>query len=156
MKALKGQGLDPLGHGERRHLAQPCGAGQLDLGIHKAVIGFVEARRHFKLDLWDDFAVDAGYGCVVFLDDVQDDAVIGRILVVVVTLPVAGAHVDLDVAHPQVTVNLDLGVEEVGPRVGIEQAGVDDADAAAIVGHHVLAEPQLVLPDVLQQSFHVF
>ena len=61
---------------------------------------------------------------------------------------------DLDVAHPQAAVDLDLGIEEVGTRVGVQQTGVDDAHLAAIVGHHVLAEPQLVLPYVLQQSFH--
>ena len=86
----------------------------------------------------------------------QDDAVIGRVLVVVVPFPVAGAHVDLDVAHPQAPVDLDLGVEEVRTGIGVQQAGVNDAHTAAIVGHHVLAEPQLVLPYVLQQSLHFF
>ena len=73
-----------------------------------------------------------------------------------VTFPVTGAHMDFDVAHPQVLVNLDLGVEKVGPRVGVEQPWVNDAHLAAVVGHHVLAEPQPMLPDVLQQSFHVW
>ena len=58
----------------------------------------------------DDFAVDAGNRGIVLLDDVQDDAVVGRVLIMMVTLPVGGAHVDFDVAHPQVVVNLHLGV----------------------------------------------
>ena len=99
-------------------------------------------------------AIDAGDGSIVLLDDVQDDAVVGRVLIMVVAFPIAGAHVDFDVAHPQVTVNLYFGVKEVGTRVGIEQAWVDDAHLTPVVGHHVLAQPQFVLPDVLQEPFH--
>ena len=134
---------------------KPCGTGQLNLSIDQAVIGLVEPWRNLELDLWDEFPIDAIDGRVVFFHDVQDDAVIGRVLVVVVPFPVAGPHVDLDVAYPGVAINLDLGVKEVWSRVGIEQTRVEDTHTAAIVGHHVLAEPQLVLPYVLQQSLHL-
>ena len=104
----------------------------------------------------DEFAIDAMDRRIIFFNDVQDNAVIGSILVMMVALPVAGAHVDFDVAHPGVSVNLHLGIEEIRARIGVQQARVKDAHTAAVIGHDVLTEPQLVLPDVLQQSFHLF
>ena len=154
MQAFHRQGLDPLGDRERRHLSQACGTGQFHLGVHQPVIALVEAWRHLQDHLGNALAVDAGDGSIVLLDDVQDDAVIGGVLIMVVAFPVAGAHVYLDVAHPQVAVNFYLGIKEVGTRVGVEQARVDDAHLAPVVGHHVLTQPQLVLPDVLQEPFH--
>ena len=62
--------------------------------------------------------------------------------------------VQLHVAGPQVPVDLDLGVEEVGARVGVEQSRVDHTHLEPVVGHHVAVAVQAVLPYVLHEFFH--
>ena len=73
---------------------------------------------------------------------------------VAVAFPVGGTHVQLHVAGPQVPVDLDLGVEEVGARVGVEQSRVDHTHLEPVVGHHVAVAVQAVLPYVLHEFFH--
>ena len=136
------------------HLFQAGRTWQLHPSVDQTVIALVEARRHPQLDLRNNLAVDACDGRVILLYYMQDHAVIGRVLVVVMAFPVAGTHMDFHIAHPQPAINFHLGVEKVWASISVEQARVNHAHTAPVVGHHVLAEPQPVLPDVLQQSLH--
>lgn len=94
-------------------------------------------------------------GCVVEVDDVEDDGVVGGIEVVAMAKPVACPMVDFDVSNPGASVDFDFGVEEVGPGIGVESAGVDDLQALSVDGGDVGRCPESVLPDVLHESFHV-
>ena len=64
--------------------------------------------------------------------------------------PVARLIVDLDVAYPQRTVNLHLGVEEVGPGVEVVQTGVNHLNGLAVGGLQSFQRKELVLPAIVQ------
>jgi len=92
-------------------------------------------------------------GCgVVGVDDVEDDVVVGAVEVVVVAVPVGGVDVDFDVACPAGGAYEEARVGEVGPGMGVEDAGVLDLHGKPVSGEEVAFE-QLVLPDVLEEGF---
>ncbi len=70
---------------------------------------------------------------VVLLDDVEDDAGVGRVVFVAVVAPAAGAQVQFDIAAELGAIDLDDGVAGVGAVAGGGDAGEADAQAAAIL-----------------------
>ena len=72
-------------------------------------------------------------GAVVLLDDVEDDAGVGRVVVVAVGAPAAGAQVELDIAAELGAIELDDGVAGIGTVAGGGDAGEADAEAASVL-----------------------
>ena len=73
-------------------------------------------------------------GCaVVLLDDVEDDAGVGRVVVVAVSAPAAGAQVELDIPAELGAVELDDGVAGVRAVARGGDAGEADAEAAPVL-----------------------
>lgn len=62
---------------------------------------------------------------------------------------------DFHVPHPQLSVHLHFRVEEIRPRVAVEQSRVDDVHRFSAVRLQSLCRQQSVLPNVMQQFFHV-
>ena len=143
------QCLHPFGNDEVGYLRQLCCAGQLGAGVHQAVEALAKPRRAFQHHLGDALAITAVDGRIVILHHVEHHVVIGAVTVVAMTPPVGGTHMNFDIPYPYATVNLDLGVEEVGSSIVVEQPWVKHTHAQAIVGDHVLAAPQAVLPHIL-------
>ena len=120
-----------------------------------AVVGghggrYVEAHlRHLVSARGVDVGVGRG-------SHVQDHVVIVRVVVVSVGVPVGRSLMDLHVSHPERAPDLNLGVEEVGTRVGVLQARVDHFDGLARDGHELRQRKELVPPTVLQECFHAF
>ena len=63
----------------------------------------------------------------------EDDAGVGRVVVVAVGAPAAGAQVQLDIAAELGAIELDDGVAGVGAVAGGGHAGEADAQAAAVL-----------------------
>jgi hypothetical protein len=96
-----------------------------------------------------------GDGDVVdIVTHVEDDVVVGVVAVVSVAKPVGGVLVYLHISHPQRVAHLHLGVEEVGARVGVGEARVDEVDGLSAVGEEGCQWQQAVLPYIMKESFH--
>jgi hypothetical protein len=68
---------------------------------------------------------------------------------VAVAVPVAGAHMHLHVAGPQVIAYPDFCVEEVGAGIGVVSAGVDDGDPSSVHGDHIVMSDKTILPHIV-------
>ena len=77
--------------------------------------------------------------------------VVGLVGVVMMPAPIGCAQMNLHIPRPHLATDINLGVEEVGAGIGVEQTGVDDRDFAAIVGNKPCGVPQTVLPHILHQ-----
>jgi hypothetical protein len=82
--------------------------------------------------------------------DVQNHVVVSLIFVVGMKIPVARLVVNLHVAHPQRTVNLDFSVEEIGPCIAIVQSGVDDFHLPVVGGGKRGEWEEFVLPHIVK------
>ena len=78
----------------------------------------------------------------------EDDGVVGVVVMMTVAPPVAGADVKLHVACPDESTDLDHGVEDVGSGVCVGQSGAEHLDRLACRGGElrgeVASEPQVV------------
>jgi hypothetical protein len=83
---------------------------------------------------------------------VEDDAIVAGIGVVVVFIPAAGGGVDFDVPPPVHLADADVGVLEVGARVGIGATRVKDADGLLVGRRQALRVEALVPPEVVDEG----
>jgi hypothetical protein len=91
---------------------------------------------------------DAGGG---FPDHMQDDVLVGRVSGVAVRLPSAGLEIDLDVSGDRgVIAQSDHCPEEVGARLAVPEAGMEDPDGATVGGRQLVPLNSLVGPDFLE------
>ena len=82
--------------------------------------------------------------------DVQNHVVVSFVLVVGVKIPVARLVVNLHVAHPESSGNLDFGVEEIGSCIAVVQSGVDDFHLPVVGGGKRGEWEEFVLPHVVK------
>jgi hypothetical protein len=68
--------------------------------------------------------------------------------------PVAGFVVNLHVAHPQLSADLHLGVEEVGSRIVVVQARVYHLHLLTVGRLEAVEWEEPVFPAIMQQLFH--
>ena len=68
--------------------------------------------------------------------------------------PVTGLVMNLYVAHPQLSANLHLGVEEVGTRIMVVQARVNHFNLLALSRSEAVEREESVFPAIVQQLFH--
>ena len=97
----------------------------------------------------DALTVGAVDRSIIILHHVKHHIVIGTVVIVAVAVPIGGADMNLDVAHPHIAIYFDFGVKEVRTSIAVEQPRVKHTHAVAIVGDHVFAAPQAVLPHIL-------
>jgi hypothetical protein len=88
--------------------------------------------------------------CIYVAADVQNHVVVSFVLVVGVKKPVARLVVNLHVAHPKGSGNLDFGVEEIGPCIAVVQSGVDDFHLPVVGGGKRGEWEEFVLPHVVK------
>ena len=93
---------------------------------------------------------------VDFSHDMKDDAVVGRVTFVVVSVPVRRAEMHLHIARPNRSSQSNLRIEEVRTLVVIVQTWVDDLQLLPILRCEWLKRQYLVLPYVVQQPFHTY
>lgn len=82
--------------------------------------------------------------------DVQNHVVVSFVLVVGVKIPVTRLVVNLHVAHPESSGNLDFGVEEIGSCIAVVQSGVDDFHLPVVGGGKRGEWEEFVLPHVVK------
>ena len=82
--------------------------------------------------------------------DVQNHVVVSFVLVVSMKIPVARLVVNLHVAHPESSGNLDFGVEEIGPCIAVVQSGVDDFHLPVVGGGKRGEWEEFMLPHVVK------
>ena len=84
----------------------------------------------------------------------QDDIVVGIVVLMTMGIPVAGPLVYLHIAHPQRAVQFYLGIEEVGTAVApVVETGVDDLNLLPVSGCQSTGRQQAVFPYIVQQLF---
>ena len=140
--------------GECAEVGDDLVAGRVLVGAQQLVVIVAHLLRHAELQLRDVVAVGGAHVGIGHLADVEHDVVVARVAVVAVLVPVAGAVVNLDVAHPEGAADAYLGVEEVGPGVAVVQSRVDDFHFAAVGCRQLFQRQHLVLPSVVQEYLH--
>ncbi len=154
LEALEGESLNPLGDGDVGSRCNFGAAHELRRRLDELAVALVEMHRAVHLALRNHLAVAAHHRSVVFIDYMENHAVIGRVGIVVVAEPVGCTHMDFDISHPHFAVDFNFGVEKIGTGIGVKHSGVDNPDALAIDGCEPLRLPQAVLPHILHQFFH--
>ena len=119
------------------------------VGLEQFLIMLADVLRHAELHLWDivplavlDIRVDGAA-------NMQHHVVVVRVAVVAVLIPVGGAVVNLDIAHPQCAVNLHFGVEEVRSGVVVMQSRVNNLYSSAVGSRQLRQWQESVLPSVV-------
>ena len=56
---------------------------------------------------------------------------------------------DFDVAHPELSVDFDFGIEEIGAGIVVVQSRVDDFEREIVGRAHRLGEKEPVLPGIM-------
>ena len=84
-------------------------------------------------------------------DDVQDDAVVMRVVPVTVGAPGAGADVNLHVSRVSPAVEGENGPAEIRSSVGVRNAGGDDVEPRATEGDEGYGAEKLAQPGVLEE-----
>ena len=124
------------------------------VGAEQFLIMFCDMLRHAELHLGrHESAAGPGHG-IDLSADMEDDVVIGWVMVMPVGEPVAGLVMDLHVAHPERPVDLHFGIEEIRSGMTVVQSGVDDLHDPVVGGREDGEGEELVLPAVVQQCFH--
>ena len=104
--------------------------------VKKLLIVLTHKGRNIHLQLWKIVAFCRFYVTVDDSGHVENHVVVGRIVVVSVQIPVAGAFMDFHVTHPKRSVDFHLGIEEVGSRMMVVQSGVYDFHGLSVSGYH--------------------
>ena len=155
LETLEGQRCQPVVHNYRGHIGDMSGAGQLGgRRLHEVAVFLLQRLVAAHCHLRNDRPVAAANLAVVVCHDVEDDAVVGRVAVVAVAVPVRGADVDLDIPRPQLAADAYAGVEEVGARAAVEPALVDNLHGKAVGCRQRQIGPKAVAPNILHQLFH--
>lgn len=87
-------------------------------------------------------------GGVVVVDGMKDDIVVGGIGSMVMTFPVGGADMNLDITDELDAIDKDTGVEEVGAGIAVEGTWSKDNEREA-VGRNQRSLEEFMLPDEL-------
>ena len=105
--------------------------------------------HHYGLDCFAiaQFNLDIGVH-----HNVQNDGVVGRIVLMMVTIPVRCLDVHLYVASPHYAVFLDLGIEEVGPCIVVAQSRVKYIEGFVVERLNV--EEEALLPYKIHEFLH--
>ena len=154
LEALRLQSSHPGVYGEGRQRGDNPVTGRIGVGLQQFLVVVADALRHGQHGLRHKVAALRLHVAVGQPHDVEHHIIVMLVALVAVQIPVAGAVVQLDVAHPQRAAYLDAGVEEVGPAVVVVQSGVDHLYRASVGGGQSLGGPHLVFPAVVQQFLH--
>ena len=98
--------------------------------------------------------VGTAHTCVVDTDHVENHTVVCTVGGMAVAPPVGSPHMQLHVAGPHPVAYSHLGVEEIRPRPGIGQAGVEHIDTQPVDRPHHRGRPQAVVPYIVHQFLH--
>ena len=115
------------------------------------MVALAEMRRHLHNALRYALTVAAVDRTIVLRHHMEHHRVVGLVGVVMMPAPIGCAQMNLHIPRPHLATDINLGIEEVGAGIGVEQTGVDDRDFAAIVGNKPCGVPQTVLPHILHQ-----
>ena len=142
--------------GERGQVRNDAVAGWVLIFVQQfgIVVGDLLRNGDFHLCQWA-MVVSEHLGVDSFAY-VKHDVVVVRIAVVTMAIPVAGAFMNLHVAHPHGFSDSDLRVKKIRTgMVTVVQAGVDDLHFPAVGRCHTSQWQHFVAPDVVQQLLHV-
>lgn len=88
-------------------------------------------------------------GAIGHAHHMQHDIVVVFVGFVAVSIPIRRTIVDFDVAHPELSVDFDFGIEEIGAGIVVVQSRVDDFERETIARAHRLGEKEPVLPSIM-------
>ena len=96
------------------------------------------------------FPVPAENGSVILFHHMQDDIFVGFVCRVAVRQPVRRFLVYLHTAGPYGSVDSDFRIEEIGPGIGVLQAGINNLECIALCRGEARRPIQPVFPDVMK------
>ena len=85
---------------------------------------------------------------VVFIYHMQDDVIVGFVVLVSVAVPVGRFHMDFHMSRPEFVANLDFGFKEVRTRVSVAVTSRDNVNGFAFRGLQILVG-QAVFPEII-------
>lgn len=88
-------------------------------------------------------------GTIGHAHHMQHDIVVVFVGFVAVSIPIRRTIVDFDVAHPELSVDFDFGIEEIGAGIVVVQSRVDDFERETVGRAHRLGEKEPVLPGIM-------
>ncbi len=153
-QALGLQGAHPAVHREPWQLGDDAVAGRIVVGGEQFAVVVLHALGHLQDKLRRHTAAVSGHRGACLAHYVQDDVVVGTVLVVPMQEPVRRLEVDFHITHPQRAADAHLGIEKVGTGIAVVQAGVNDFHLFSVVCPKRLQREQPVLPYIMQQLFH--
>lgn len=154
LQAFECEGGEPVGEKKGRELTDAFAAGQQFALRGEEGIVVLQCRWNGHDPLRHRLAVGAEHLGIGFGHDVQHHRVVGFVGRVSVHRPVACPQVHLHIARPQAVADTHLGVEKVGPGIGVAPSRVDDLDGFAPGGQcrHMTQQP--LFPHVVEEFFH--
>ena len=131
LDALHGERLEPVCDGESGDIRELSGASYgIKVGFERRVCA-EESFRHGDLHLRYERTVGAVDPPVGHPDYMKDDAVVCGIVLMTVSYPVGSLDMYLHISGPFRAVDLNFGIEEVGPGVGVQASGIDDSNLSS-------------------------
>ena len=143
------QSTEPGMDRERWDVGNGTVAWGIMVGLTQLFILLDNGRRNAYHQLRQLSAVLSDTETVGLLHHMEDDIVVGRVLVMMMSIPVAGTEMDFDIAHEELPANLHLCIEEVGTGIRIVQSWVDDFNLLTINRLQVFRTQQAVLPSIV-------
>ena len=143
------QGRKPGVHRQAGQRGKDGVAGRIDIGTAQLVVATGHVVGTSQYELGNRTSVAPAYGAVGLGHHVQNDVVVSLIRLMPMLHPLRSLIVNLHIAHPQHAVQLQLGVEEVGTRIGIGQARIDDFHPLSVGGAQFLQGEDFVFPKVV-------
>ena len=137
-------------HLQSRQLRNHLVARWIAVGLNQFLVVLADVLRHIQLHLRDIFSLRILHIGIHLTHHVEHHIIITWVTVVMVLIPVAGLVMDLDIAHPQGTVDLDFGIKEVGTCIPVMQPRIDHFDVLAVGCHQFLQREQFMLPHIMK------
>lgn len=155
LETLEGEGGHPvvyLKEGQSPYHLSTTGTG---IVVAEGSIVLTHRSGYGELQLRNGLSVRIIERLVDVSRHMQDDIIIGRVGVVVVSKPVAAPEVQLHVAHPFRAVQFNLCPREVRTCIGVVNAGAEHLEQTPVGGTKLAQGEKLVHPCVMQELFHV-
>jgi hypothetical protein len=76
------------------------------------------------------------YGAIIVLHHMQHYVIIGRVVIMVMAMPITSANVNFNITGPNLAIDTHFSVKEVGAGAFVESTGVNDVNATPVSGCH--------------------
>ena len=125
-EAFRLQTGEPTVKEEGRQMRDQPVAGRIMACLDQFLVVFKQVGRIMQFKLGDRFSVGALHFGINVGGCMQNDRIVSRILVVVMTFPVGSTLMNFHISHPDHSVQFDFGIEEVRTGIRIGESGINN------------------------------